>query len=253
MRLTIRTADFFSTIISPRRPQDFQNLAAERGNSLIDHRHRFTLSAVYEVPFFSKSSSWLARNLLGNFQLAPVYTYETGQWGTVQSGVDSNLNGDNAGDRVILNAGGVKGTGSGVTALCNSSLPSGQFLQWRSGSQFRSESVCCRVYSRNPNAQYIVAGPGALATTGKANFTTPSINNWDFSIAKHLNITERCRLDFSAGFFNLFNHPQFTTGSVNQATSVAATTQRNYLIPDKSTFNQPRATWGSNPRQIAWV
>ena len=97
------TADFFSTIISPRRPQDFQNLAAERGNSLIDHRHRFTLSAVYEVPFFSKSSSWLARNLLGNYQLAPVYTYETGQWGTVQSGVDSNLNGDNAGDRVILN------------------------------------------------------------------------------------------------------------------------------------------------------
>ena len=245
------TADFFSTIISPRRPQDFQNLAAERGNSLIDHRHRFTLSAVYEVPFFSKSSSWLARNLLGNFQLAPVYTYETGQWGTVQSGVDSNLNGDNAGDRVILNAGGVKGTGSGVTALCNSSLPSGNLCNGDPDPNFDPSPYVVGYIANNPNAQYIVAGPGALATTGKANFTTPSINNWDFSIAKHFNITERCRLDFSAGFFNLFNHPQFTTGSVNQATSVAATTQRNYLIPDKSTFNQPRATWGSNPRQIA--
>jgi len=165
--------------------------------------------------------------------LAPVYTYETGQWGTVQSGVDSNLNGDNAGDRVILNSSGVKGTGSGVTALTNTAGDTVAYL------------------ADNPSAQYIVAGPGALATTGKANFTTPSINNWDFSIAKHLNITERCRLDLSAGFFNLFNHPQFTTGSVNQATSVSATTQRNYLIPDKSTFNQPRATWGSNPRQIA--
>ena len=143
------------------------------------------------------------------------------------------MNGDNAGDRVILNSAGVKGTGSGVTALTNTAGDTVGYL------------------ADNPSAQYVVAGPGALATSGKANFTTPIINNWDFSIAKHINITERCRLDFSAGFFNLFNHPQFTTGSVNQATSVSATDQRNYLIPSKSTFNQPRATWGSNPRQVA--
>ena len=140
------TADFFSTIVSPRRPQDFQNLAAERGNSLIDHRHRFTFSAVYELPFFSKSSSWLARNLLGNYQIAPVYTYETGQWGTVQSGVDSNLNGDNAGDRVILNASGVKGTGSGVSNLCNSSLPSGNLCNGDPDPNFDPSPYVVGVY-----------------------------------------------------------------------------------------------------------
>ncbi len=34
------TADFFSTIIAPRRPQNFRDLPAERANSILDHRHR---------------------------------------------------------------------------------------------------------------------------------------------------------------------------------------------------------------------
>jgi len=238
------TADFFSTIIAPRRPQDFRNLDAERGNSLIDHRHRFTLSAVYDLPFFKGSSSWLARNLLGNYELAPVYTYESGQWATVQSAVDSNLNGDNAGDRVILNSAGVRGTGSGVTPLLttNSCAPD-------DGTCLDAHTVA--YVADNPNAQYIVAGPGALATTGKANFTTPNINNWDFSVTKHFNVTERMRFDLTASFFNVFNHPQFTTGSVNQALAISQITQRNFLIPSASTFNQPRVTWSSNPRQMA--
>ena len=63
------TADFFSTVIAPRRPQDFLNLPAERSNSLLDHRHRFTFSTIYDMPFFSKSSSWVERNLLGNYQI----------------------------------------------------------------------------------------------------------------------------------------------------------------------------------------
>src|SRR4029077_18603687 len=36
------TADFFSTVLTPRRPQDFQNLANDRASSAIDRRHRFT-------------------------------------------------------------------------------------------------------------------------------------------------------------------------------------------------------------------
>ena len=43
--------------------------------------------------------------------------YESPQFATVQSGLDSNLNGDSAGDRTIINANGVKNTGSGVVAL----------------------------------------------------------------------------------------------------------------------------------------
>ena len=46
------------------------------------------------------------KNVVGNWEVAPIYTYQTGTWFTVQSGIDSNLNGDSGGDRAYLNAGG---------------------------------------------------------------------------------------------------------------------------------------------------
>ena len=44
------TADFFSTVLTPRRAQDFQNLKADRSNSALDRRHRFTIMAIYNLP-----------------------------------------------------------------------------------------------------------------------------------------------------------------------------------------------------------
>src|SRR6266481_4133186 len=117
------TADFFSTSLTPRRPQDFQNWDAERSVSPLSRTHRFTLAAVYDLPYF-KHGNWLMRNVVGNWGFSPVYTYESPQWATVQSAVDANLNGDSAGDRAIFNAGGIRGTGSGVTRLCQSTMPS---------------------------------------------------------------------------------------------------------------------------------
>lgn len=229
------TADFFSTILSPRRPQDFRNLPAERSNSGIDHRHRFTISAIYDIPFFSKSSSWFARNFLGNYEFAPGYTYETGEWATVQSNVDSNLNGDNAGDRAILNPSGASGTGSGVTALTNSGGFTVAYL------------------ADNPGAQYIVAGKGALTNAGRNTLLTKPINNFDVSLVKRISVTERFRIEFMAQFLNAFNHPEFTTGSVNQINSIGRTSQRNFLIPDDPTFNNSRAAWPSNARSTQLV
>src|SRR5208282_4682019 len=111
------TADFHTTDITPRRQEDFTNLAQDRANSALDHRHRVTLAVVYDLPYF-KGSSKLVSNTLGNWEFAPVYTYQSGEWGTVQDGVDANLNGDSAGDRAIVNASGIGNTGSGVTPLC---------------------------------------------------------------------------------------------------------------------------------------
>ena len=82
------TADFFSTVLTPRRTQDFQNLAADRSNSALDHRQRVTLAVLYDLPFF-KHSNWVARNVIGNWELAPVYTFQTGEWATVESNLDA--------------------------------------------------------------------------------------------------------------------------------------------------------------------
>lgn len=56
------------------------------------------------------------KNILGNWNIDGTYTYQSPEFATVQSGVDSNLNGDAAGDRAIINPNGAANVGSGVTA-----------------------------------------------------------------------------------------------------------------------------------------
>jgi len=80
------TAEVFSTVLAPRRAQDGLNLSADRANSILDHRHRFTLSVVYDEPFFKNRNAFL-RNTLGGWEIAPIYTYQSGQWVTGQSGM----------------------------------------------------------------------------------------------------------------------------------------------------------------------
>jgi hypothetical protein len=239
------TADFFTTSLTPRRPQDFQNWDAERSVSPLSRTHRFTLAAVYDLPFF-KNGNWFMKNIAGNWGFSPIYTYESPEWATVQSGGDTNLNGDSAGDRTILNNSGVKGTGSGVTPLKNTGGATVGYL------------------AINPNAQYITAGPGALATSARNTLATEPTNDFSLSTYKDLNIGERCKFRFGAQFGNILNHPQFIPGSnpgqglgVNDVNSFTTGPNRssylNYLKPNNANFNNPRSVFASNARSIALV
>ena len=78
------TATVNSTLLTPRRPQDFNNIAADWSSSLLDRRHRFTFSPVYDVTAFS-SRGWAMRNLVGNWTLGLTYTYESPEYATVGS------------------------------------------------------------------------------------------------------------------------------------------------------------------------
>ena len=229
------TADFFTTVLTPRRTQDFQNLGADRSNSALDHRHRFTVALLYDVPFFKQKNNWFAKNIIGNWKLAPVYTYQTGEWATVESNQDANRNGDAAGDRAILNTSATtKGTGTDVTALTNSSGDTVAYL------------------ADDPTAQYIRAGLGALATVGRNTLLTKPINNVDLTAAKGINLTERFRIEFNANAFNLFNHAQFVPGSLNDILSIGYTGSgvSNYLTPGNSVFNNASQTFASNARVL---
>src|SRR5208337_3799223 len=72
----------------------------------------------------------------------------------------------------------------------------------------------------NPNARYIQAAVGALANAGRNTEATRPIDNIDFTILKRFQIKEKARLEFSAQAFNLFNHPEFTPGSLNDVGAV---------------------------------
>lgn len=241
------TAEVFSTVLAPRRAQDSQDLSADRGNSILDHRHRLTLTMIYDEPFF-KNSNALVKNTLGNWEFAPIYTYQSGQWVTPQSSIDSNLNGDTAPDRVVFNPNGVKGTGTGVTPLCNSSVAACPTTV--AGALANPAGVVG--YLANSNAQFVQAGYGALANVGRGVLQFAPINDLDVTAVKRFTITERFKVEFQAGFFNVLNHPQYIGGSLNDVLPVSFTgaAQRNVLIPTTPVFNQPSQEFLSNARTL---
>ena len=228
------TAKFLTTYTTPRRAQDFRDLAADRSSSALDHRHRLTYEVMYEVPWYKHSSNWLLKNVVGNWEVAPIYTYQTGNWFTVQSGVDSNLNGDPAGDRAYVNPGGNPKIGSGTTPLMNSA---GQTVAYLIG---------------NPAAGYVATPEGALATAGRNTARLNPTNNIDATIAKTVSVKEKYKLQFSGRFFNILNHPQYVGGDLSDVEPVASTTTQihNFTVPSWPTFNRPSQAFSSNPRSI---
>ena len=238
------TAEVFSTVLSPRRVEDFQNIRRERANSALDHRHRFVASWIYEVPFFSKTTGF-THTLLSGFQLAGTYTYETGERITVRSGNDANLNGDNAGDRAIFNPSGTEGIGSSVSPLCRISACTFD----EDGNVI---GTVVGYLADNPNARYIQTGAGAQSNIGRNTFLLPAINNVDFSVSKNFRFGESKAIQIRADFFNVFNHPQYVPGSVNSVDPVGTTglTTLNQVAPLTPDFLNPSQVLSSNPRVI---
>ena len=225
------TADFFTSVLTPRRGQDFQNLAADRSNSALDRRHRFTLAAIYDLPYF-KSGSWLKKNLLGNWEAGPIYTYQSPEWMTVQSNRDVNGNGDTAGDRAVFNPKGTPGTSSDVTALHNTAGATVAYL------------------ANNSSAQYIRAGAFAFMNLGRNTLPARHINDLDFTALKRFSLTEWKKIEFSVQALNVLNHPQFVPGSLNDVQSIGYTASRSFLVPGNAEFNNPETVFASNARAL---
>ena len=253
------TADFHTTDLTPRRQQDFENLSADRSNSALDHRHRFTMALVYDEPFF-KSGNAFTRNVFGNWEIAPIYTYQTGEWATAQSGFDANLNGDSAGDRTITNPSGVGVTGSGVVPLCTSAVAPADCTL---ANVLNIADNVVGYAAINPSAKYIQAYYGALANTGRNTILTPPTNNFDATAIKRFAITERYKVEFGVQAFNLLNHPQFIPccaagagpgalgGATNAVTAQGVTgSARNALEPQRGIFNNFSAVFPSEARAL---
>jgi len=231
------TATNFSTYLTPRRAQDFQDLKADWSSSALDRRQRFTLTPIYEFRPF-KDGNWLMKNVIGNWNISGTYTFESPEYATVQSGVDSNLNGDSAGDRVIINAAGQANVGTGVTG-------------YNALGQVASSSGTIVAYVANSaSARYVVAGSGALANSGRNTFPLHRINNIDMALKKRFSFTERYALDFGAQIYNVFNHAQFTGGNVDDVATNGFTGARNALVPGDPLFGRFDQFYSSNSRTL---
>ncbi len=232
------TATNFSTYLTPRRAQDYQNLAAERSSSALDRRQRFTYTTIYDFNPF-KGGNWMKKNVVGNWSVSGTYTYETPEYATVQSGVDSNLNNDSAGDRTVINPNGNAKLGSGVTAY----NAAGQIVP-------TGNAATVAYVANNPNARYVVAQSGAYANGGRNTFPLHPINNIDMSLTKRFAITERIKMELAGQFFNVFNHAQYTGGYVSDVSSNVNLSSRNELIPNNALFGRFDQFYSSNSRNV---
>jgi hypothetical protein len=242
------TATLSTSALSQRRPQDFGDLTPEKANSALDRRHRLTLQALYDVPWYKGSKNWFAKNLVGNWEIVPVYMYESPEYFTVYSGTNGNFNGD-AGTiyRSVINPTGAAGTSSAVYGLDRN----GNVIS-ATASAATVNTVVAWV-AKNSNARYIQAAAGAFANGGRNTEPTRPINNVDFTLLKRFSIKERYSFETSMQAYNLFNHPQFIPGSIDNTARVNTSGSTAYTTLTNALFNNPEKAFSSNPRVVQLV
>jgi hypothetical protein len=164
------------------------NLAAERGRSMFDARHRLVLSYQWSLPWFRQAHSWYGR-VLGNWQLNGITTFMSGTPFTV---FDSN--------DVSLQGGAPEITGFSANRPDLIGDPNSgphSVAQWFNTPAFQR-------LTQDPNSPVQQFG-----NEGRNVVQGPAYQQWDFSAMKNIRLAESKDLQFRAEFFNLFNHPNF--------------------------------------------
>lgn len=161
----------------PNFPQDPSNLAAEKGLSDFDHRHRFVTSFLYEIPF-PKGSSSLARAAFANWELGGIWTLQSGAPFTV------NLSTDVANDGEPLSAPSQR-----PNLVCDPNSGPKTPAEWFNTSCFTMP------------AQYTYGNAGRDIVIG------PHLDDFDATFQKRITIRENMSLKFRLDIFDFLNHP----------------------------------------------
>jgi hypothetical protein len=164
------------------------DLAAERGPSMFDARHRFVLSYQWSLPFFEHSSHWYGK-AFGNWQLNGIFTAMSGTPFTVFDSNDVSLQGQ------APEITGFSANRPNVIGNPNSGPRTPQ--EWFNASAFQK-------LEPDPLGRFEVFGDeGRNAVEG------PGYVNWDFSAFKNFRLTESKEVQFRGELFNFLNHTNF--------------------------------------------
>lgn len=166
-------------------PQNSANIAAERGLSNFDLRHRFSGSFIYELPL-GGSGRWPARHgwidaLLRSWQVSGILTFQTGRPFTPRLTTD-NSNTGNVG---------------GFFAHDRPDVVGSPELDNPTPERFFNTDAFA-------NAQRYTFGNG-----GRNILIGPGLSNLDLALMKNVRLRHEQRLQFRVEVFNFFNHPNF--------------------------------------------
>jgi len=72
----------------------------------------------------------------------------------------------------------------------------------------------------NPQC-YVLPAFGTLGNSGRDSLNNPNFTNLDFAIFKDTKLTEKLTMQLRAEFFDILNHPNFTTAAAGFSASSA--------------------------------
>jgi hypothetical protein len=187
--------------------QDNLHPERERAVSQFDRTHVFSANFFYELPFgrskkFNLGSAGNA--ILGGFQLAGVYTLQSGTPITItqtsgtyiRNGVSITTSSDPLDTNITVRP----------NLICDPNLPRGQrtATRWFNTNCF------------DP----VLSGSTAYGNAGRGIVRGPGINNFDLSLYRTVRFTESVNVQLRAEAFNVFNivnysNPVTTLGTAN--------------------------------------
>ena len=179
----------------------------DKGNANFDRRHVFAMSYVYALPFFEKEQGLLA-NVLGGWQISGVVALQTGLFTSISGGSRASTSPSN-------------GYGTNVDLVGDwRAVPGGQTttpLFDASGNYLSGGWI---------NRAAFAPRTGLIGTVPRNLIEMPGTQNFNLSLMKKIQLTEKLRLQLRGEVFNLFNHPNFRTLVTNlSASNFGALTQ----------------------------
>ena len=180
----------------------------DRGNSDFDTRHRFVFSGVYDPTFLAfKNSSKKVRNLIGGWEVAPIFSVRSGTPFTIFD-CRNQVNSCPRALPTIASSGNSQAV-PGVPNLYNYiSIP------------LSAQNLYIDPISGSPDIE-TCTGPGGAGCTlpnpgqGRNHYASPGFYNLDLAIHKNFAITEKLKMQFRAEAYDVLNHHNFYVVTAN--------------------------------------
>ena len=201
------------------------NPGLDKGSAEFDVRHRFLVSAIWDVPF--KTSNKMVERLLGGWSLIPNFSARTGSpfslWDCSNAGYVLC-------PRAMYDKPFTANYSQTPTANPN------EFAYLNAGT-YNSNYA-------NPLAGVSDFGPFPASMSGRNVFKGPGNWNLDFAVHKTFAVTERFKLQLRAEAFNALNHSNLYI--VNSNTDVSAYGPKTNYVTAQRGIRQDNATSTEN-------
>lgn len=230
-------------------PPDSNNYNAERGNGDYDIRHRFTLSATYDLP--SMKTKW---QMLEGWQVTSILNLQAGEPYTLGDFSDDISFTGEFNDRWNMT-----GNPKDIHWSAKTPLPFFDFSDDAHSSaaclaQATAMGTLDNLYNYGCyQAGSAVITPPADMTQGNMGrniFRGPSFTNLDFSVSKIWKLNERVKLQFRGEFFNILNHANFDVFTMNTDLGVPSNVGTVVFTPDVAASNPVIGSGGSRHIQL---